>query len=44
MDDIKELAEGRHESSVDLEEKNATLEENNNCTGTASHKSSRCNR
>jgi hypothetical protein len=42
MDDIKELAEGRHESSIDLEEKSTAVEENNNCTGTLSRKSSRC--
>ncbi|PNF37684.1 hypothetical protein B7P43_G11995 [Cryptotermes secundus] len=42
MDDIKELSEGRCESPVDSKEPSTTLEENNNCTGTTSHKSSSC--
>jgi hypothetical protein len=44
MDDIKELSEGRYESPIDSEEQNTILEENNNCSGTASHKSSGCDR
>lgn len=40
MDDIKEMSEGRCESPIDSEEPSTTLEENNNCTGTTSHKSS----
>jgi hypothetical protein len=44
MDDIKELSEGRCESHIDSEELSTTLEENNNCAGTISRKSSSCDR
>jgi hypothetical protein len=44
MDDIKELSEGGCESRMDSEELSTTLEENNNCTGTISRKSSSCDR